>query len=105
LAEWSLLTNHARLLLAIENEPELRVRDIAERLNLSERGVHLILRDLRDAGYVTANRDPSRDGRRIYLSVVPSKPFRREPFRHQTVGQLLELLAETESARRGGGKA
>jgi predicted transcriptional regulator len=105
LAEWSLLTNHARLLLAIENEPELRVRDIADRLHLSERGVHLILRDLREAGYVRADRDPDRDGRRIYLSVVPTKPFRHEPFRHQTVGQLLELLAETESARRGNGNA
>jgi predicted transcriptional regulator len=105
LAEWSLLTNHARLLLAIEHEPELRVRDIAERLHLSERGVHLILRDLREAGYVKAHRDRSRDGRRIYLSVVPTKPFRHEPFRHQTVGQLLELLAESESARRGNGSA
>jgi hypothetical protein len=31
LADWSLLTNHGRLLLAIENEPGLRVREMAER--------------------------------------------------------------------------
>jgi DNA-binding MarR family transcriptional regulator len=48
LADWSLLTNHGRLLLAIENEPGLRVRDMAERLGLSERGVSLVLRDLRE---------------------------------------------------------
>jgi predicted transcriptional regulator len=95
---WSLLTNHARVLLAIENEPGLRVRDMADRLQLSERGVHLILRDLREGGYVTARRDPTRDGRRVYLSVVPSKPFRQEPLKHHTVGQLLQALAETESA-------
>jgi DNA-binding MarR family transcriptional regulator len=53
LADWSLLTNHDRLLLAIENEPGLRVRDMADRLELSERGVALILRDLGEAGYVT----------------------------------------------------
>jgi DNA-binding MarR family transcriptional regulator len=51
LADWSLLTNHGRLLLAIENEPGLRVRDLADRLELSERG--WVVRDLREAGYVT----------------------------------------------------
>jgi DNA-binding transcriptional ArsR family regulator len=95
LAHWSLLTNHGRLLLAIENEPGLRVRDMADRLELSERGVALILRDLREAGYVTSRRE----GRRVYYKVVPDKPMRRDSLRHQTVGQLLGLLAAAESSR------
>jgi DNA-binding transcriptional ArsR family regulator len=94
LADWSLLTNHGRLLLAIENEPGLRVREMAERLHLSERGVALILRDLREAGYVESRRE----GRRVFYSVVPTKPLRRDPLRHQTVGQLLRLLAEAETS-------
>ncbi len=96
MADWSLLTSHGRLLLAIENEPGLRVRDMADRLEMSERGVALILRDLRDAGYVTSRRE----GRRVYYKVVPDKPMRRDSLRHQTVGQLLQLLTEAESARR-----
>jgi DNA-binding transcriptional ArsR family regulator len=96
LADWSLLTNHGRLLLAIENEPGLRVRDMAERLELSERGVALILRDLRDAGYVTSRRE----GRRTFYSVVPDKPLRTDYLRHQTVGQLLGLLAAADTSRR-----
>jgi DNA-binding transcriptional ArsR family regulator len=96
LADWSLLTNHGRLLLAIENEPGLRVRDMAERLQLSERGVALILRDLREAGYVTSRRE----GRRVFYSVVPEKPLRTDMLQHQTVGQLLGLLAEVESTQR-----
>jgi DNA-binding transcriptional ArsR family regulator len=98
LADWSLLTNHGRLLLAIENEPGLRVRDMAERLGLSERGVSLILRDLREAGYVTSRRE----GRRSHYSVVPEKPLRTDYLRHQSVGQLLGLLAEAESSRQPG---
>jgi DNA-binding MarR family transcriptional regulator len=97
LADWSLLTNHGRLLLAIENEPGMRVRDMAERLHLSERGVALILRDLRDSGYVTSRRE----GRRVFYSVVPEKPLRSDLLGHQTVGQLLGLLAEVEGARKG----
>lgn len=57
LSKFSLLTNHARLLLAIANEPGLRGRDMADRLHLSERGVALILRDLRNSGYISGQRD------------------------------------------------
>jgi DNA-binding transcriptional ArsR family regulator len=95
LANWSLLTNHGRLLLAIENEPGLRVRDMADRLHLSERGTALILRDLREAGYVTSRRD----GRRAFYSVVPEKPLRTDFVEHQTVGHLLRLLASAEGSR------
>ena len=101
MADWSLLTNHGRLLLAIENEPGLRVRDMAERLALSERGVALILRDLREAGYVTSRRE----GRRTYYSVVPDKPMRRDSLRDQTVGQLLKLLVQAETSRRATAEA
>jgi DNA-binding transcriptional ArsR family regulator len=96
LADWSLLTNHGRLLLAIENEPGLRVRDMADRLHLSERGVALILRDLRASGYVTSRRE----GRRVFYSVVPEKPLRSDMLGHLTVGQLLGLLAEVEGSRK-----
>jgi DNA-binding transcriptional ArsR family regulator len=94
LADWSLLTNHGRLLLAIQNEPGLRVRDMAERLELSERGVALILRDLREAGYVTSRRE----GRRVFYSVVPGRPLRRDALKHRTVGELLRLLEASGSA-------
>jgi DNA-binding transcriptional ArsR family regulator len=94
-ADWSLLTNHGRLLLAIENEPGLRVRDMADRLQLSERGIALILRDLREAGYVASRRE----GRRTYYSVAPEKPMRRAPLRHQSVGRLLGLLVDAETSR------
>lgn len=97
MADWSLLTNHGRLLLAIENEPGLRVRDMADRLQLSERGVALILRDLREAGYVTSRRE----GRRVFYSVVPTKPLRTDLLRHHTVGELLQGLADAETSRRG----
>jgi DNA-binding transcriptional ArsR family regulator len=95
LADWSLLTKHGRLLLAIESEPGLRVSDMAERLHVTKRTIALILRDLREAGYVTARRE----GRRTIYSVVPGKPLRSEPLQGQTVGQLLQPLADEEGSR------
>lgn len=96
MGNWSLLTNHARLLLAIESEPGLRLRDMAQRLGLTEKGISVILRDLREAGYVTGRRE----GRRVYYSVVPSRPLRSEIVSHQTVGELLRLLEDAESSDR-----
>jgi DNA-binding transcriptional ArsR family regulator len=68
---------------------------MADRVHLSERGVALILRDLREAGYVTSRRD----GRRVFYSVVPEKPMRTDTLRHRTVGELLRLLLEVEGER------
>jgi DNA-binding transcriptional ArsR family regulator len=100
LTDWSLLTNHGRLLLAIENEPGLRVRDMAERLHVTERTIQLVLRDLRESGYVTSRRE----GRRVFYSVVHDKPMRSDLLGDKTVGQLLQLLAEAESSWQRKGK-
>ena len=89
MTDWSLLTNHARLLLAIEREPGLRVREMAERLGLSERGIALILRDLRSSGCVASRRE----GRRTLYTVVHGKPLLGDDLRHQTVGEFLQRLA------------
>jgi DNA-binding transcriptional ArsR family regulator len=100
LADWSLLTSHGRLLLALENEPGLRVRDMAERLQLTERAIQLILRDLRESGYVTSRRE----GRRVFYTVDPDKPLRSDLLGDKTVGQLLQVLAAAENSRQRKGK-
>ena len=50
---WTFLTNHAHVLLAIAAEPEIRVRDIAERVGITERAAHRIVAELVDAGCLT----------------------------------------------------
>ena len=39
---WTFLTNHAHVLLAIAAEPDLRLRDIAERIGITEQNVSLL---------------------------------------------------------------
>jgi DNA-binding MarR family transcriptional regulator len=51
-ASLSLLTNHARVLIAAAASPDARVRDLAASTDLSERGVLRILADLESAGYL-----------------------------------------------------
>ena len=52
MANWSFLTNHARVLMCIAHDPSARLRDIAVSLGITERSAYGIVTDLTAAGYV-----------------------------------------------------
>src|SRR4051812_21587341 len=43
---WMFLTNHAHVLLLIAQDPEIRLRDVAEQVGITERAVQRIVADL-----------------------------------------------------------
>jgi hypothetical protein len=49
-ANWSFLTSHARVLLCIAHDPGIRLRDIAARLDITERSAYGIVTKLAEAG-------------------------------------------------------
>ena len=49
---WTFTTKHAQVLLAIARDPDLRVREIAEAVEITERYVYRVLSDLQKAGYL-----------------------------------------------------
>ena len=49
--EWTFLSNHAHVLLCIAKEPAARLRDLADRVGITERAVQRIVADLEDAGH------------------------------------------------------
>jgi DNA-binding IclR family transcriptional regulator len=72
-AEWSLLTNHAWVLLCIAHDPGVRLRDIAARVDITERTAYGIVTDLTEAGYVVKHKD----GRRNRYQIQARLPLRR----------------------------
>jgi len=86
---WTFLTNHAHVLLAIAAEPQIRVRDIATRVGVTERAAHRLVSDLEVAGYL----EVSKVGRRNEYSVVFDLPLRHPAERHHRIGELLKVLA------------
>ena len=86
---WTFLTNHAHVLLCLAAAPGSRVRDIADRVGISERAVLRILHDLVDAGYLTRERV----GRRSHYRVVEDRPMRHPIEASQPLGRLVEALA------------
>ncbi|MFD5769069.1 helix-turn-helix transcriptional regulator [Streptomyces sp. NPDC127049] len=90
--EWTFLTNHARVLLAISRNPAVRLREIAQSCGVTERTVQTIITDLEEAGYVTRSRGP--DGRRNHYTLVPGAGFRHPAEAGHEIAGLLTLLAD-----------
>jgi DNA-binding MarR family transcriptional regulator len=53
---WTFLTNHAQVLLCLADTPDIRLRDVAERVGITERATQRILADLIEGGYVKTER-------------------------------------------------
>ena len=92
MANWTFLTNHARVLLCIAHDPGVRLRDIAASLGITERSAFGIVTDLADAGYVVKQKD----GRRNRYEIQTHLPLPEPTSRERTVGEVLALLAGTD---------
>ena len=88
MADWSFLTNHARVLLCIAHDPGVRLRDIADRTGVTERTAYGIVTDLTEAGYVVKHKD----GRRNRYQIQTHLPLPEPDSRERTIGEILTLL-------------
>jgi predicted ArsR family transcriptional regulator len=85
---WTFLTNHANVLFCIERDNSARIRDIAERVGITERAAQKILRDLEQEGYISV----AKRGRRNTYRVHTSRPLRHSFQKGYSVGDLLHAL-------------
>ena len=89
---WSFLTNHARVLICIAQDPGVRLRDIGEAVGITERAAHRIVGELVEAGYVTRRRV----GRRNCYAIRAELPVPDLLARGGRVGDLLAILTPVE---------
>ncbi|MCG7527932.1 winged helix-turn-helix domain-containing protein [Streptomyces sp. OfavH-34-F] len=94
-AGWTFLTNHARVLATIADDPTVRIRDIAARCRLTERAVQRIISDLERDGYLSH----TREGRANTYSIEPDKVLRHPAEAGLPVASLLSLLVQDETDR------
>ncbi len=91
MASWSFLTNHARALLFIAQDPEARLRDLAVAIGVTERTAYGIVSDLAESGYVVKKKE----GRRNRYQIRTDLPLRGSIGRQRTIGDVLDLLVDT----------
>jgi DNA-binding transcriptional ArsR family regulator len=97
---WTFLTNHAQVLVCIAHDPGVRLRDIGERVGITERAAHRIVTELADAGYITRRRD----GRRNHYTINAQFPLPDPIAREQNVGELLAILTRPPRPKRRSGR-
>jgi DNA-binding MarR family transcriptional regulator len=85
---WTFVTNHTQVLLSIARNRDVRLRDIAQTVGITERATQRIVADLIEGGYVSRERQ----GRRNHYSVNPKTKMRHPSQREQDVGTLLDVL-------------
>ena len=85
---WHFLTSHSQVLICLHNNPDARLRDVAETVGITERAAQRIVTDLVDAGYVTR----VRVGRRNRYELDPNVAMRHPSQYDHQIGELLDLL-------------
>src|SRR5438270_2022509 len=95
---WTFLTNHAQVLVCIARDPGIRLRDIGERVGITERAAHRIVVELADAGYITRERQ----GRRNHYTINAHFPLPDPVAREQNVGELLAILTDQPATKPDG---
>jgi len=85
---WTFLSNHAYVLLCLADDANVRLRDVAQRVGITERAVQSIVADLTHEGVVSA----TRVGRRNHYEVDSSVHLRHALESHRTVRDLVRLL-------------
>ncbi len=94
MTEWTFLTNHAHVLLCVARDPDIRLRDVADFVGITERAAQRIVADLVEAGYL----DRTREGRRNSYQLNPDIPLRHPLDRNHAIGDILEVLTTSSEA-------
>jgi hypothetical protein len=92
--EWTFLSNHGHVLLAIAYDPEVRLRDIAVRVGITERAVQLIVADLVEGEYIAREKV----GRRNRYTILSGRQFRHPAERTAPLDELLDIFKSDRTA-------
>jgi len=87
---WTFLTNHSHVLLCIEENPDVLMREVAAQVGITERAAQRIVSELEASGYLSHERV----GRRNRYEVHSYLPLRHPLEDHLEIGALLRVLAD-----------
>lgn len=85
---WTLVTSHGLVLVYVALNGEATIREISREIGLTERRVMEILRDLKEAGHISIERQ----GRRNIYSLTENATFMHPKLKHIYVNDFLDLV-------------
>ena len=88
MSNWTFLSNHAHVLFLLCSDPDLRMREIADKVEITERAVQRIIHDLVEEGYLII----TKEGRRNHYEPQLAMHLRHPLESSITIGQLIAGL-------------
>jgi len=93
---WTFLSNYAHVLVCLAEDPTARMRDVAERVGITERAAMRIVKHLEQADVLSRQREGRRNRYQINMNTALRHPIES----HGTVGHLLKMLIGSSGVRR-----
>ncbi len=94
---WTFLTNHAHVLICLGRYPNAVLREVAQRVGITERATQKIIKDLVDCEALQRHRQ----GRCNRYRINFASPLRHPLEKQHTVGELLAIFLTSEEMERG----
>lgn len=85
---WTFLTNHAHVLIQLHADSELVLREVADKVGITERAVQRIVQELEEEGYI----ERERVGRRNQYRVLTDNHLRHPIESHCNISDLINLV-------------
>lgn len=85
---FALLTNHGHVLTLIAHQSDIRMREIAAAVGITERAVQRIVDELTICGYISV----TKDGRCNRYEVRNDHPLHHPVEQHRRVGDLVSFM-------------
>jgi hypothetical protein len=91
---WNLMATHGVVLFFIAGNPDATMRQMSESLNLTERRIAQVVRDLAEADLLTVKRQ----GRRNSYAVNPDASFRHPTLSHIRLSHFVKMITGASAA-------
>lgn len=92
-SKWTFLSHHAHVLIALADNPELTMDELAKIGGITTRSVVNVLNDLVEAGYLVKERQ----GRKNHYTINLEAPLRHNTSSDRRVGDLIRGLGQLSS--------
>lgn len=87
-ASWTFLTNHSHVLICLALNPNLLLREVAQKVGITERAVQKIVHELEEGGVLVRHKE----GRRNRYEIQESRALRHPVEGHRDVRDLLDMV-------------
>ena len=88
MSQWAFLSHHGHVLLAISEDPDITIDQLAAVVGVTTRSIVNILRDLEQGGYVRKEKA----GRNNHYELSLESQLRHQTSSNRTVGELVTAI-------------